>query len=65
MNKILTLPAVTFLLSACVNKESGDISVRFFTDPDTNVQYILYHGGYGSAITPRLNPDGTLYIKED
>lgn len=43
--------------------DSDDILI--WTDPDTNVQYIIYsrkdgYGGMG-GITPRINLDGTLY----
>lgn len=35
-------------------------------DSETGVNYIIVHGGrsdgFGIAITPRLNEDGTLYI---
>lgn len=36
--------------------------IRIWTDPETNVQYVIYFG-YGGAggITPRINIDGTLY----
>ena len=69
MKKILLLFAI-MLLSACGSMQdhvagTGRITISFYTDPTTKVQYILYHSHYGAAITPRLNPDGTLYIKED
>ncbi|WOC33453.1 MULTISPECIES: DUF6440 family protein [Caproicibacterium] len=40
----------------------------FYVDNATGVEYIVYQsevrGGYSTAITPRLNHDGTLVIKK-
>lgn len=40
--------------------------ISIWTDPETQVQYIVYKqsGAYAGmgGITPRLNADGTLYI---
>lgn len=49
-------------------RSSGDETVFIWTDEDTGVQYIiyrekLYNAGFG-GITPRLNPDGSLYVIE-
>ena len=49
-----------------VELNSKDTDIRFWTDEETGVQYVIYnHGapykGMG-GITPRLNADGTLYI---
>lgn len=44
---------------------TGQGSIEIYTDPDTQVQYIIYtttEGGVG--ITPRLHEDGTLYISD-
>lgn len=49
-------------------RSSGNETVFIWTDEDTGVQYIiyrekLYSAGFG-GITPRLNPDGSLYVIE-
>ena len=49
-----------------IKLNSKDTDIRFWTDEETGVQYVIYnHGapykGMG-GITPRLNADGTLYI---
>lgn len=38
---------------------SGSAFVFTFKDPDTNVWYIAS----GKGVTPRLNQDGSLYVK--
>ncbi len=45
--------------------EKDNKTVYIWTDEDTGVQYIIYrektaNAGFG-GITPRLNPDGSLY----
>lgn len=49
-----------------ITKDSEDMSkvVYILTDRVTGVQYIVGHFGYGTAITPRYNADGTLYTGE-
>lgn len=43
--------------------------IYVWTDEETGVQYIIYHEKCGYAgfggITPRLNPDGSLYVVSD
>lgn len=54
--------AIMFCMCACGKTEdSGDMLVRYFVDEQTGVNYVMYNG---EAITPRLNPDGTLYRSE-
>lgn len=48
--------------------EKTNKDIYIWTDDDTGVQYIIYrektgYAGFG-GITPRLNPDGSLYIVE-
>lgn len=65
MKKILLLITVVVLVVSCkrtTNEPSGDSYVRFYRDPITNVEYVLFYTAYGSAITPRLNSDGTPYV---
>lgn len=49
-----------------VELNSKDTDIRFWTDEETGVQYVIYNHGVGykgmGGITPRLNADGTLYI---
>ena len=49
-----------------IKLNSKDTDIRFWTDEETGVQYVIYNHGAGSkgmgGITPRLNADGTLYI---
>lgn len=50
-----------------VGKKDND-KIYIWTDEDTGVQYIIYreksyNAGFG-GITPRLNPDGSLYCVE-
>lgn len=73
MKKIIFLLLICFTLTVCAsgNKvptektdysvilNSGSAFVYAFKDPVTNVWYI----SSGDGITPRLNQDGTLYVK--
>lgn len=73
MKKIICLLLFCFALTGCMpgNKvtsekteysiilNSGSAFVFSFKDPDTNVWYI----GSGEGVTPRLNQDGSLYVK--
>ena len=49
-----------------VELNSKDTDIRFWTDEETGVQYVIYNHGAGykgmGGITPRLNADGTLYV---
>lgn len=38
--------------------------ISVFTDPVTKVQYIIWNGSSKGGITPRLDKDGNLYIRE-
>lgn len=48
--------------------EKDNETIYIWTDEDTGVQYIIYsEAGYRKGfggITPRLNPDGSLYVVE-
>lgn len=73
MKKIIWLLLFCFTLTGCTpgNKvptekteysiilNSGSAFVFTFKDPDTNVWYIAS----GEGVTPRLNQDGSLYVK--
>lgn len=48
--------------------EDSNYFIRFYTDQETGVQYIIYrekfyNAGFG-GITPRLNSDGSLYLDD-
>ena len=71
MKKMLCiLMAMCFALCLCACEEKNTIqsttkTIKFWTDEETGVQYVIYqesggYSGYG-GITPRLNSDGTLY----
>lgn len=73
MKRIICLLLICFSLTGCVSGtevptekteysvilNSGSSFVFTFKDPDTNVWYISSKNG----VTPRLNQDGTLYVK--
>lgn len=73
MKKIICLLLICFTLTGCtpgnkVPMEKTEYSVILnygssfvftFKDPDTNVWYIASDKG----VTPRLNQDGSLYVK--
>ena len=49
--------------------ENGKMQTYSLVDENTGVNYIVVSGelhgsGIGTAITPRLNADGTLYVSE-
>ena len=49
--------------------QNGMMQTYCIVDENTGVNYIvvsgeLYSKGIGTAITPRLNADGTLYVSE-
>lgn len=49
--------------------QNGKMETYCLVDENTGVNYIvvsgeLYSEGIGTAITPRLNPDGTLYVSK-
>lgn len=45
-----------------------DSKIRYYTDSETGVQYIIYREKFSDAglggITPRLNSDGSLYLDD-
>lgn len=73
MKKIICLLLICFTLTGCVNGNkvstdktdysvilnTGSAFVYTFKDPVTEVWYIVTKYG----VTPRLNQDGTLYVK--
>ena len=75
MKKVICLlMALSIVLCLCACDEMAesvpidtatDSDIRFWTDEETGVQYVIYdnYEGYGGmgGITPRLNADGTLY----
>lgn len=73
MKKIFSILMVVVLilcLSGCsenenIERDSNDSDIKFWTDTETGIQYVIYSSCAGYAgmggITPRLNADGTLY----
>lgn len=73
MKKIFSILMVVVLilcLSGCIKNEnierdSNNSDIKFWTDTETGIQYVIYSRSAGYAgmggITPRLNADGTLY----
>lgn len=73
MKKIICLLLICFTLTGCTPGDKvlaekteysiilnyGSAFVFTFKDPDTNVWYISSDKG----VTPRLNQDGSLYVK--
>lgn len=71
MKRVLCIALIAILLlflCSCggedMEKSTND-DIKFWTDRETGVQYIIYYesGGYSGygGITPRLNSDGTLH----
>lgn len=59
----------THPLKIWFENENGKMETYCLVDENTGVNYIvvsgeLYQKGIGTAITPRLNPDGSLYISK-
>lgn len=47
-----------------IDKQTGsNFNVFIYEDTKTGVQYIIYdhHGAYGVTMSPRYNPDGSLF----
>lgn len=66
MKKIIAIVLVVLNLAifatGCSGIEhDGNIEVFIYKDSKTGVNYICKYGG---GITPRLNPDGSLYVTE-
>lgn len=74
MKKLLLLLPLLFL-GACdvssvanedtiksTNADSRDIAV--YTNPETKVQYLVFHGDRAGGMTVRLHPDGTPVVAE-
>lgn len=62
---LTVLMCIAYVLTGCAREISGDVFIRFYVDPQTSVEYVLYASSTGAAICPRYNPDGSLYIKEE
>lgn len=63
---LILIAVMTLLMCGCeVSRAegSGDDSIRFYVDPETKVEYVLYISGYAGGICPRYNADGSLYVK--
>lgn len=62
--------ALSIPLTGCTDNPSNSDTpslggmIRVYVDEATGVNYIRYSNGYGCAITPRYNSDGSLYVEE-
>ena len=59
----------TYPLKIWKHNSNGKMETYCLIDETTGVNYIIVSGelfqkGIGTAITPRLNPDGSLYISD-
>ncbi len=44
----------------------NNINVKRYIDPITNINYLIFsHNKKIDLITPRLNPDGTIYVSNN
>ena len=65
---VLFVTAVIMLLTftGCGEKDSierVDTSrVYIYVDPETGVNYLLYHGGYAGGMTVRLDENGDVIV---
>ena len=46
-----------------LEKIDGDTTIKIFIDEETGVNYLIYDGYREAWITPRFNPDGSLYVE--
>ena len=42
----------------------GSIEFSIWTDPETNIEYIIVYSGYGLSITPRIDTDGSIKVNK-
>lgn len=64
-----TIAEQTHPLKIWFENENGKMETYCLVDENTGVNYIvisgeLYQKGIGTAITPRLNADGSLYVSK-
>lgn len=74
MKKLLLLLPLLFLgacdVSSVENADTAKIDnadsreITVYTDPETKVQYLVFHGDNSGGMIVRLNPDGTPMIAE-
>lgn len=46
-----------------LEKIDGDTRIKIFIDEKTGVNYLIYDSYKKGGITPRFNPDGSLYVE--
>ena len=55
---IATILIMTTGLIGCGYKKINDFGVKYWTDQETGVEYIIYETCYGCGITPRIQEGG-------
>lgn len=72
MKRVILIFIVVMILLMCgcesgleLSRESDseDRFIQFYVDPETKVEYVLYHAGYAEGVCPRYNADGSLYVQ--
>lgn len=51
--------------SGTIENYNNDTRFYVYVDPDTGVNYIVFAGIQKGGITPRYNPNGSLFITEN
>lgn len=54
IKKIVIVVVMAMMLTGCATKKVGSFGVKFWTDKETGIEYIVYETAYGCGITPRL-----------
>lgn len=46
-----------------LEKVDSNDNIKIYVDEETGVNYLIYDGYREAWITPRFNPDGSLYVE--
>lgn len=63
-SSMTTVPSNT-TYSGSIEEYRYDDSFYIYVDPDTGVNYIVYVGMKKGGITPRYNPNGSLFVTKN
>ncbi len=61
----LTIASDNTTYSGTIENYNNDTRFYVYVDPDTGVNYIVFAGIQKGGITPRYNPNGSLFITEN